>query len=93
MPKKSYLAFHHRGLQLRSRARSRRSRADFLESLESRVMMDAGEWLVHVAGLPGDTRDVQTTALQRYLSDSNIQLTINEHVGVDGTFILQSDPL
>jgi hypothetical protein len=60
-----------------------------LELLEDRTLLNNGNWLVHVSGLPGDTRAVQMAAAQTLihkvgLNRAPVPVQIVDHVGADG---------
>jgi hypothetical protein len=75
-----------RGRQQATRAVKSRPR---LELLEDRTLLNNGNWLVHLNGLPGDTRAVQTAAAQTLIHNTGldrgpIPVQIVDHVGTDG---------
>jgi hypothetical protein len=60
-----------------------------LELLEDRTLLNNGNWLAHINGLPGDTRAVQTAAAQTLIEDTGLNrapvpVNIVDHVGADG---------
>jgi hypothetical protein len=69
-----------------------------LEALEDRCLLSNGQWLVHLNGLPGDTRAVQLAAAQTLVHDAGldspgpglIPVNVINHVGSDGLVLVQT---
>src|SRR5437764_13561385 len=71
-----------------TRAAKRRPRLES-QLLEDRTLLSGGNWLVHVNGLPGDTRAVQEAAAQSLFHKTGLDrppasVQIVDHVGADG---------
>jgi hypothetical protein len=52
----------------------------------------AGEWIAHIDGLPGDTRQVQLQAAQNLFAAAGVRADVQaiDHVGTDGNILVQS---
>jgi hypothetical protein len=69
-----------------------------VECLEDRTLLSTGQWLAHVAGLPGDTRQVQIDAAVALLHDAGLDggnpnlppVQVINHAGADGILVLQT---
>jgi hypothetical protein len=85
--------FYRRGRSAKKSARPYNHRL-LLELLEDRVVLDNGQWLVNIGGLPGDTRQEQIQAAQELLAAaySPDQIHVVDHMGADGILLVQTDP-
>ena len=79
----------------RSSKTPKREKRSFVEILEDRWMLSAGEWLARFDGIPSDTRDVQLPYIQNLFHRAGLDalgVRAEELVGVNGVVIVQANP-
>jgi hypothetical protein len=79
----------------RNRAALPKTRRRMFELLEGRTLLAAGEWLVKLDHVPGNTRGDQLWYIQGLFHKAGLDadgIVAREHAGVDGVVIVQTDP-
>ena len=66
-----------------------------LERLEDRTLLSGGNYLIHIKGLAGDTRAVQTAAVETLMKEAGlnqapIPIQVIDHVGTDGSLWIRT---